>query len=200
MCDMMIRINEQELVKKYDGTVVKSYTQLAKGDVIFIFDDNMKHEYIVRDIVGESLLLSEEISTKFNVDIYNFNEETGKFEFMATDDPEDLLEEGLLTEGDIIFIAKPGTKDATYVEGTVLSDIFGIYIVTETVDDYIEECYDIYFDDNDEPEEEGEEEEDGEAVLTFVPLKPFFMWLKDKTEILKLAKKVFQKDEIEFKK
>ena len=190
MMNNIININEQRLVLKYNGDPVTHASDVSLGSSIFVFDENTRREYVVRGTENGNLVVSDEVSIVYCMDVYVYNEDTNRFEFLATEDPENLLADGSLVEGDIIFLAKPGTTEPTYIEDSIFSDIFGMYIITETVDSYIEECYDIYFDEQEETDDE--EDEEDEAQITFVPLKPFFMWLKDKSEIMKVGKKVFQ--------
>lgn len=171
----------------YFNNRIKTKNELKVGMAIKVYEDNTMLLTIVDSVTDNGFIPGKVFKSSYFMDVYIFNENTNKFEFLETGDPEEMLEEDKFEEGDVVYLAIHGTKDPAYIEDTSFSDIFGIYMITETIDSYIDSCNEIYFQNN----SEDEEPDDMLVELSFVPIKPFFLYMKDKHDFFKSAKAVF---------
>ena len=171
----------------YFNNRIKTKNELKVGMAIKVYEDNTMLLTIVDSVTDNGFIPGKVFKSSYFMDVYIFNEKTNKFEFLETGDPEEMLEEDKFEEGDVVYLAIHGTKDPAYIEDTSFSDIFGIYMITETIDSYIDSCNEIYFQNN----SEDEEPDDMLVELSFVPIKPFFLYMKDKHDFFKSAKAVF---------
>ena len=183
---------KNELVFDHNANRIMDINRIRPGMVVSVVDENTSIMTIVDEVKGNVFTAKEILKSFYYMDIYLYNKISGKFEFFQTGDPEIILDHGKLSEGDIVYLAKTGTKEPAFIEDSCFQDVFGLYIVTESMSSYIDSCIEIYYD-NDSEDDDDEFEE--EVELEFIPLKPFFLYLKDKNDYLKEARKVFNLSE-----
>lgn len=182
---------------------INDVNDLAIGMCVNVIEENMSTTFVVDDIKEYTFVPGKIISCGFFADVYRFDKVKKAFEFIATGDPETMLENSQISEGDVIFLAVHGSKSPAYSEDSTFNDIFGFYMVIETMESYIDSYIDICYEEVTDSSEEDDDYDDVERIEhSFVPLKPFFMYLKDNNKYLKDAREIFnqvENDEIEIK-
>ena len=185
--DNEINFSDYEIYD-YSNNRIKNKDELKVGMTIRVFEDNTMLLTVIDSLTDNGFIPGKVFKSSYFMDVYVFNKNTNRFEFLEAGDPEEMLEDDKLEEGEIVYLAIHGTKDPAYIEDSSFADIFGVYMIIESIDSYIDSCNEIYFQ-NDNNEDE--DPDDMVVELSFVPIKPFFLYMKDKHNFFKFAKKIF---------
>lgn len=198
--------DEEETTIHFDekGVIFENYNKdvindpntygFKNGELIHVIQDNIRKRCYITEVHNTGINITT-IMDSLCCDIYVFSENINEFILRCERvDPEDILEDEYFSDGTIVKLTKCGTNEPLIEPGSNFVDPTGIYIITESMDSYIEEYNNIY-DSGDEPYDEDEEEDEVDTfeTLMFVPIKSFFYYLKDKRVFIDMAKHVFNK-------
>ena len=200
--DVDVRFDKKDvIIETFNHYVIENPIKydFKSGEVIFVIEDNLRKRVVV-DNKSDDGLTGIRIDESLCCDIYIYNDENFEFEpVLKRWDPEEVLENGGLEEGNIVMLTKCNTLDPFVISDTDFVDPTGIYMITESMNGYIDEYNNICDSRNetyvDDEEDEEEDEVEESETLMFIPIKSFFYYLKDKKNIIDVAKKIYSKVE-----